>query len=195
MKSTLLILIALAGCNGATNDAPAPNEPATAAPIKAPLAPIAAHLENAGSCMGAKCTMHFAQLTTGNADTFSWSVCTEPADGCVARTGKLSSSAVNQMRALAAQLEREQLQPRYGEPEGNDGPTYVIVLHKADGSVSEHVVDPFHVDGLPEPLKQASALLDGASNSMSECKASELIIPNTNCSELRKHEPPQGRRP
>jgi hypothetical protein len=174
MRRVLLVgLLCVAGCSGSARTETA-SEPAST--------PKAAHLEGAGRCRAATCTFHFATHATGDTQTFSFTPCAR--DDCPERRGRLTAGAQAQMRALAERLGQERFERGYGCPGCVDGPTYVVVIHRPDGSESSHTIDPLKPEVLPPALRDAAKLIEALVSSIGRCEASELLQLEPDCKQI-----------
>jgi hypothetical protein len=87
------------------------------------------------------------------------------------------------------------LDENYGCPGCADGPTYVAVVHHAGGSKSQHSFDPLGPEELPQPLHDASALIESVSDALQRCASTELVQVEPDCAQRRDEDEghPTGR--
>jgi hypothetical protein len=132
MMKHVILGFALAACSAPAETATAPQrEPLTAREPAAP-AHVTAMLNGAGSCVAHTCTMHFAVHARGNTSTFTAKRCHDAT--CPTRSGQLTTAAQSEASKLASQLAELKLEPVYGSPGSADGPIYVVLVHRADGT-------------------------------------------------------------
>lgn len=193
----LLLVLGLFGCSGGEKEPVPAQQPVEAAPQEAKAAaPVAAQLQGAGTCFARHCTLHFAELATGDSESVSMTRCPVLEPGCGLRKGRLTAEGQAQIKALAARLQSETLQAVYGCPGCEDGPTHIVALHRADGTTTEHRVDPYNYEGVPGTLREASALIKSVTSALGGCTSSDLIVADPSCSEERaKDIPPAPTKP
>jgi hypothetical protein len=146
----------------------------------AAVAKVTAVLDGAGRCVTSTCTMHFAADAIGDSASFSSTRC---GDGsCPTKRGRLTAAAQGKAREIGGRLAQNKLEEGYGCPGCADGPTYVVVVHRSDGTKSSHTFDPFDPEEtLPQPLRDASALMDAVSGALGDCRSSDLLQVEPGC--------------
>src|SRR5262245_15796655 len=99
-----LMMLSLATAACTAKDSPPGTEALMPQPkSSAPVAPahVPVQLQGVGDCRSNTCTMHFAEAASGDVDTLSLTRCYKVTDECGLRKGKLTESALKQVRALA----------------------------------------------------------------------------------------------
>ena len=144
------------------------------------VAKVTAVLNGAGRCVTSTCTMHFAADAIGDTASFSSTRC---GDGsCPTKRGRLTAAAQGKAREIGVRLAQSKLEEGYGCPGCADGPTYVAVVHRSDGTNTSHTFDPFDPDeSMPEPLRDASSLIDAVSDALGNCKSTDLVQVEPGC--------------
>jgi hypothetical protein len=129
--------------------------------------------------------MHFAAEARGDTATFS----------SATRSGRLTEAAQARARELGKRLAQLKLDDSYGCPGCADGPTYVAVVHHADGTQSRHAFDPMQLEELPSPLRDAAALIDEVDGAFARCESTTLIQIGSECAQRkeRAEDIPTGR--
>jgi hypothetical protein len=186
MSKHVMFCILLAACSTRTETAvDVPREPPEAIQPAAP-APVAATLSEAGNCVGHTCTLHFVAHARGNTSTFTKKRCRDAT--CPVRSGELTAAARSEVRKLGSQLAELTLEPVYGSPGSADGPVYVALVHRADGTESKHLIDPMEPDLLPPQLREASNLIEAVSDALGRCESTTLIQVGTECAEAERRD-------
>jgi hypothetical protein len=174
------------GCAVAKEVPPLPaakSEAPVAAPTEKQLPPP--ELAGFGKCKINHCTFHFAQAATGDATTALRDRCDESVADCKPLQGSLTSQALSKVHDLAARLEQTKLEEVYGCPACADGLAYHVVLHHKDGRVTKHSADPEYTEELPPVLAEVMAFSKAIDDAVSECRASDLVTPSTNCQTMK----------
>lgn len=187
MSKYILLSIFVAACSGTGSSAVITEQPT------APSGAVSAVLQGAGGCVGPTCTMHFAAATSGDAVSFSSARC---GDGsCPVRKARLTDAGRAKAREIGALLANIKLDENYGCPGCADGPTYVAVVHRADGSQSSHTFDPLASEDLPLAMRDASKLIESVSSALHRCESTDLAHVELDCAQLKAQDDghPTGR--
>jgi hypothetical protein len=80
------------------------------------------------------------------------------------------------------------LEENYGCPGCADGPIYVAVVHHAGQFKSSHSFDPLGPEELPQPLRDASALIDSVSSALERCESTPFVQVAADCARVRSQD-------
>lgn len=115
----------------------------------------------------------------GACDVVTLEVCDNgPNPLCTTHSGTLTSAGHAEARAVARALEGVRLDPVYGCPDCADGGASQLVLQRSSGR-SEHVYEFFSP---PAVLEDADAFVQGLVDALSNCRATNHVVPDPSCS-------------